>query len=354
MSHTPHSAPIRFLLHSLCLLFPALAGLYVWTGPHSPWVAASGIGILLLGISIDMVAGPERRQPTGALPDWLYNATLYAAVALQLTNVVGLAHLASQAGLLSLSTLVGAFVVGSSSGYSAIVVAHELVHRKEKHFRQLGRLLLVTVAYEHFYTEHIRGHHKRVATEDDPASARYGETFGTFYRRTIPGQFRSAWRLETRRLGDIDMPLTDRRLLRSRVVHGLLAAAALTVLIGIFSPAAAVAHVLQAAWGITLLEAVNYIEHWGLTRAERRVTTVDSWDTESWFTYYTLVGLSRHADHHAHADRPYQDLRHFDESPKMPWGYWATAIAAVVANGALQTRLDAELKRCGLGPYRVA
>ena len=137
------------------------------------------------------------------------------------------------------------------------------------------------------------------------------------------------------------------------MVHGLLAAAALTAVLTVIAPAAAAAHLLQALWAVTLLEAVNYIEHWGLTRAERRVTTVDSWDTESWFTYYTLVGLSRHADHHAHADRPYQDLRHFAESPKMPWGYWATALAAVVANSSLQRRLDAELKRCELGPYRA-
>jgi len=70
-------------------------------------------------------------------------------------------------------------------------------------------------------------------------------------------------------------------------------------------------------------------------------------------TLYTLVGLSRHADHHAHAARPYSDLRWFDESPKMPWGYYATAITAIVYDAAVRRRMDTELRRKELGPYSV-
>src|SRR5262249_14102670 len=112
---------------------------------------------------------------------------------------------------------------GVNSGYSGIVVAHELIHRREAHWRLLGRMLMGLVLYEHFYTEHVRGHHVRVGTPDDPATARFGESFFAFFRRTVPAQWRSAWRLEARRLGDEHMRWYDPRMLKSRVVHGLLA-----------------------------------------------------------------------------------------------------------------------------------
>ena len=65
----------------------------------------------------------------------------------------------------------------------------------------------------------------RAATADawpitrSPSGARFGESFRAFYVRTVPAQFRSAWRIETARLGDVDMRWYDLRLLRSRVVH---------------------------------------------------------------------------------------------------------------------------------------
>ena len=103
-----------------------------------------------------------------------------------------------------------------------------------------------------------------------------------------------------------------------------------------------------------LLEAVNYFEHWGLARTTRRVRTIDSWDTDSWFTLYTLVGLSRHADHHAYASRPYQQLRYFDESPKLPYGYFGTVVLALFTKRRLRHLLTAELERRRLGPFAAA
>ena len=78
---------------------------------------------------------------------------------------------------------------------------------------------------------------------------------------------------------------------------------------------------------------------------------VDSWDTGSWFTLYTLVGLSRHADHHAHAQRPYQQLRYFDESPKLPRGYFGMVVLAFARNAKFQRLMTAELERRRLGPF---
>lgn len=340
----------RYALHSMAFAMPLYTLVWGLTGPHA-W---AGLWLLPLvaAIGLDFWARPERTQPQ-EVPSWPFDAALYGLSLLQVVNVALLMRVVAQTGLWHGDVPVGVILVGASSGYSAIVVAHELIHRPQARFRQLGRLLLCTVMYEHFATEHVRGHHKRIGTPDDPATARHGERLGPFLLRTVPGQFRSAWRLETKRLGDVEMSLFDARQRNNRVLQGLIAEWAVAVgLLAAFGAVVFAAYLLQAAVAVLLLEAVNYIEHWGLQRVAKRVTTIDSWDSEGWFTYYTLVGLSRHADHHAHAARPYQDLRWFDESPKMPWGYWATAVTAIFANGVVIERYEQELRRRELGPYQ--
>jgi alkane 1-monooxygenase len=322
------------------------------TGPHTnpgPWLVP-----LLVAIVIDFIARPARKQPQDLAP-LPFDVLLLLLAVMQPLNVALLLRVIAIAGLGSWDSVLGVVLVGASSGYSAIVVAHELVHRPQPHMQLLGRLLLCTVLYDHFATEHVRGHHKRVGTHEDPATARHGERLWAFVARTVPAQFGSAWRLECKRLGDVDMRAWDRRQLRNRVLHGVLVGWGFAVAVWVtLGPAVFAAFMLQAAVAVLLLETINYIEHWGLARAGKRVTTVDSWDAEGWFTYYSLVGLSRHADHHAHAARPYQELRWFDESPKMPWGYWATGVTAIFANPVVRRRMDQELRARGLGPHRAA
>jgi alkane 1-monooxygenase len=251
--------------------------------------------------------------------------------------------------------VVAALLVGVSSGYSAIVVAHELIHRKSRWMTILGRLLLVTTLYEHFYVEHVRGHHLRIGTEEDPATSRFGETYNEFWRRTVRAQFKSAFRLEAKRLGDEQMKWYDPRLLRSAVVHGVVAEIALAVAVtALLGPAALVLLLAQAYVAVRLLEAVNYFEHYGLRRQGRKVRPVDSWDSDSWFTLFALVGLSRHADHHAYASRPFQALRTWEESPKLPYGYIVMVLMVVFANQKTRSLLDAELQRRQLGPFAAA
>src|SRR5262249_55982876 len=206
-------------------------------------------------------------QPPEGLPDWPFDALVYALAGIQIANIALLARLFAVQDLLSFDFLIAHIVVGASSGYS-IITAHELIHRKGAWDQRLGRALLVTVLYEHFYTEHLRGHHLRVATAEDPATARFGETFPQFYRRTVPAQFRSAWRLEKKRLGDESMSNLDPRILRSRVLQGVLAEWGLATLIGLSAGwVAFLAFVLQGWLASRLLEVVNYFEHWGLERS---------------------------------------------------------------------------------------
>lgn len=341
-----------FAPHLLALAFPLNALAFVWTGPHPGWLALLFVVPVFGSTVLDRFSGSETRSPAVDAPSWPFDTLLFALVGLQLANTVLLGHMMSRTSLWSADTIAAMIVVGSSSGYSGIVVAHELIHRTRAGWRALGRLLLCTVMYEHFYTEHVRGHHVRVGTEEDPATARFGETFAHFYLRTVPAQFRSAWRLETTRLGNPDMKWYDARLLRSRVVHGILVECSIAAALGLrFGAAALVVFLMQAWWATRALEVVNYFEHWGLRRDTKRILPVHSWDTHSRFTYYALTGLSRHADHHAFASRHYEALRVWEESPKLPGGYLAMFPLVLARNRKYQKLMTEELRQKKLGPF---
>ena len=284
--------------HLTSLLLPVNALAFLFTGPH-PWYLAP---LFMLPVVVTFVVDDsnrvERRQPSDLLPAWPFDALVYLLGALQLLVIVGIARMFAVQAIFSVDMVVMITVVGGSSGFS-IITAHELIHRRKPWERNLGRLLLCTVLQEHFFTEHLRGHHVRIGTPDDPATAHFGEDYASFYRRTVPAQFRSAWRLEKKRLGDEQMSIVDPRMIQNRIVHGILVGWGLAVWMGVAAGLAAlVAFLLQAFFSSRLLEAVNYFEHWGLTREGSRIRPSDSWDTHSWFTYYGLTGLSRHADHH--------------------------------------------------------
>lgn len=346
-----HRVARVFAPHLLSLYFPLTGTLFLATGPHVWWQALLFLVPLFVAHALDTRGGAMRRQPHPALPAWPFDALVYALAALQLANIALLARMYAHASLFSMDVLMALIVVGAASGFS-IITAHELIHRRGRFDRLLGRILLGTVLYEHFFTEHLRGHHVRVGTPEDPATARFGETFHQFYRRTVPAQFKSAWRLEAKRLGDADMGLFDHRILGSRVLHGLVLEWGLALaILAVGGGVAFLAFLLQAFTATRLLEVVNYFEHWGLTRAGRRVQPSDSWDTHAWFTYYALVGLSRHADHHAHAARPYQQLRVFEEPPILPHGYIGTIFLVLAKNRRFRAFATEELRRRKLGPF---
>jgi alkane 1-monooxygenase len=314
-------------------------------------VAPLFVAPMVLAFALDTAPHHERRQPAAGLPAWPFDLLVHALAALQLLVVFELCRMYQHQAVFSVDTAMVLLVVGGSAGFS-IITAHELIHRRSWTEQALGRLLLCSVLYEHFYTEHLRGHHVRVGTPEDPATARFGETYEAFFRRTLPAQFRSAWRLEARRLGDADMSLFDRRMLKSRILHGLAVELALLgAVFSAFGPAALFVFALQAVMAIRLLEAVNYFEHWGLARTRSRVRPVDSWDTHSWFTYYGLTGLSRHADHHAFPSRPFQQLRVWEDAPILPAGYVGSVDMVMGKNDEFRHRAVLELERRRLGPF---
>jgi alkane 1-monooxygenase len=236
---------------------------------------------------------------------------------------------------LSTSELLGLTLgTGILVGTIGINVAHELGHRANRGEQTLAKWLLMTALYQHFIIEHNRGHHKHVATEKDPATARRGEWLFPFWVRSSVGGWRNAWRLEAERLRKAGQPVLSphNEMLRFQCWQlGWLA----TVTI-VFGWAALAGAVAVAVIGFLLLETINYIEHYGLRRQmlpsgkPEPVGPEHSWNSDHELGRIFLYELTRHSDHHYKASRKYQILRHLDESPQLPLGYPGSILLAMV------------------------
>jgi alkane 1-monooxygenase len=263
-----------------------------------------------------------------------FRAILVAYVPLHLGLVVWGARVVAGGELAPWQALGLTLSVGLVTGGTGITIAHELGHKRSRLQRWLARAVLYTVSYGHFAIEHNRGHHQRVATREDPASARYGESYWAFLPRTLAGSYAHACRLEIARLAPLGLPWWHWRneLLWSTLLPLALAAA----LSAAFGPLAAAFFFGQSAMAIALLEAVNYVEHYGLERARladgryEPVGERHSWDANQALTNSFLIHLQRHADHHLNPLRPYAALQPRSGSPKLPTGYTGMLPLAVV------------------------
>jgi alkane 1-monooxygenase len=285
---------------------------------------------VLLGADVAPVLARDDRERGWA---GFFDAILYLWVPIQLALIAWGA--AAFASLPDLTSRVGlAYSVGIVSGGVGIVAAHELGHRRRFFERALGCTLLASVAYAHFYIEHNKGHHSRVATPEDPATARAGESFWHFLPRTVAGQFVSAWRIERARLAADGRGAASAA---NRMLWVVAAPVAIAAALGLWLGAPAVVFFcVQAAVAVTLLELVNYLEHYGLVRRRRpdgryeSVTPQHSWNSSQRLSNWMLFNLQRHSHHHAQVTRHYQELLHADDAPQLPTGYGAMLLLAML------------------------
>jgi alkane 1-monooxygenase len=255
------------------------------------------------------------------------------AVPLQAGILLWGARMAARPSITAVEIVGVVLSVGMSGGIIGITVAHELIHRQSRVDRWLGGALLAMVSYLHWSIEHVAGHHHRVATPADPATARLGESLPVFLVRSTAGGLASAWTIEAARLARHGAP----SVWKNRVLWFMLAPCALAAALGLWlGPRAVAFFFAQSLVAIALLEIINYIEHYGLVRRElspgvyERVTTAHSWNSAHRLTNALLFNLQRHADHHVWPRRPYHMLRHHPESPQLPTGYAGMALLAMV------------------------
>jgi len=214
--------------------------------------------------------------------------------------------------------------VGTIDG-GALLVGHELGHKADQINRVFGILGNNVVGYAHFRIEHNRGHHTWVATPEDPASARFGESIYSFAARELPGAFERGWRNEAERLARRGKSVWS---VENEILQGFaLTFAVAAGLIALFGWKVAPFILAHHFIGWYALTQANYVEHYGLLREKgpngryQAVEPRHSWNTNHIVSNLMSFHLQRHSDHHANPMRPYQSLRDFDGLPRLPSGY---------------------------------
>lgn len=227
------------------------------------------------------------------------------------------------------------FGVGVMSGTVGINYSHELMHQRNRLERWLGDLLLASVLYSHFRSEHLLVHHRYVGTPRDPVSARYNEGFHRFFPRVLHQSLRSSWKAEKAMLARKKLGPFDRGNPFWR--YGILQVAMLSLAIILGGWTGLLLFVLQAFIAIWQLELVNYIEHYGLTRKHlgdgkyEHVLPRHSWNAAHKASNWLLINLQRHSDHHYKPDRRFPLLQNYSdaEAPQLPFGYPVMTAAAM-------------------------
>lgn len=313
----------------------AYAGLYLggWYAFGSFYLAFGVIPFLelLLPFSIknhDPSVEEERSQRL--IFDWL----LYAHVPILYSLLILAFFKIYHQNLTTVETIGMICNIGTIVGGFGINVGHELGHRQTVFEQNLSKLLLLPALYQHFYVEHNRGHHKNVATDEDPASARFNENIYAFWWRSVKNSYFSAWRLEQERLlkASKKVFVWENDMVRFTVYTLFY----LSIIGYFFGNPSVIMAICFAIFGFLLLETVNYIEHYGLRRKRLEngryepVLPVHSWNSDHELGRIFLYELTRHSDHHYKATRKYQILRHFDESPQLPFGYPLSMILALM------------------------
>ena len=336
-----HYVDRKRYLWTLSVLFPLQPFIGIWlhaeTGQEA-WLLFPLVLAYVINPLLDAVLGEDTNNPPEEVViqldrDPFYRVLTYIVVPLHFVSLIGAAWWAGTQSMSWWAFAGLAVVAGITSGLG-INTGHELGHKKSKLERTLAKIVLAVPVYGHFWIEHNRGHHRDVSTPEDPASARMGESIYKFARREIPGAFRRAWAIEKDRLERREKAVwsADNQILQSMSLS-LVVQTGLLVAFGWKMIPFLVLHNVLAWWQLT---SANYVEHYGLLRLKdkngryERCQPHHSWNSNHMFSNLVLFHLERHSDHHAHPLRRYQSLRHFDNLPTLPSGYFGSYLLAWV------------------------
>jgi alkane 1-monooxygenase len=330
--------PLRALPFWLSL---ALVPVAVWSALQGGWTIAliplSAWGLFSL---LDALAGVTTANADPATPEaglFWYRLVTILWFPVQFGLLCWLLWYVPQAEHLSLAGKVGLFFgMGVISGTVGITYSHELMHRSGRGERWLGDLLLASVLYGHFRSEHLRVHHVHVGTPRDAVTARYNEGFHRFLPRVLWQSAQSAFAAERALLAKAGRPVWHRSNPFWR--YAALQTGFLALAWALGGAAGLGLFLWQAAVAVWQLELVNYIEHYGLSRRHlgggryEPVQAHHSWNAHHKASNWLLINLARHADHHLRPDRrfPLLQSHEAEAAPQLPWGYPVMTALAMV------------------------
>jgi alkane 1-monooxygenase len=319
-------------------IFPLL-GIVVYLQTGIEWTLLLPLIVTYFVIPIiDWLFGSDENNPPEEIvpqleEDKYYRLLTYFTVPMHFIVLIAMAWFVGTHSLSAWAVVGLALIAGSYSGLG-INTAHEMGHKKPKFEKLLAKIVLAVPAYGHFCIEHNRGHHTYVATTEDPASSRMGESIYHFVLREIPGSFNRGWQQEAERLNKLGKSSwsIDNDILQSFAIS-LVLQGTLAVLFGwVMIPFLLIHNV----WAWFQLTSANYIEHYGLLREKlpngryERCQPHHSWNANYIFSNIALFHLERHSDHHANPTRRYQSLRNFDDIPQLPNGYYGMYLVAYI------------------------
>lgn len=239
-----------------------------------------------------------------------------------------------------------ALSTGLCSGSLGIVLSHELIHRSSGKWRILGHAVLWSVGNPYFYIDHLKVHHKYVGTNQDSATARKGESIYKFLYRSVKGQIVASYHLEAQRLAQQGHSVWH---FSNYFLWMSWAWIVFLIVMGLWSISIAVALLIQGLFACLLLEYTNYIEHYGLIREKgEKVTEAHSWQSDKVISRFFLFDLSRHADHHHRASKPFHQLKTYSGGPRQPLGYASAFFPALIPPLWFKI-MDKALKRWSMG-----
>ena len=318
-------------------LFPLIAFV---AGQGGWWLLAMPLMTWWLFSLLDLAMGLDLENADPATPEadlFWYRLVTLVWFPLQLVTIFALIHFVTQSETLSTAEAFGLFFgVGVISGTIGINYSHELMHQTNRLERWLADLLLASVLYSHFRSEHLLVHHRYVGTTRDPVTARYNEGFFRFFPRVLRDSLISAFQAEKAMLARRDKAWTDpaNPFWRYWLLQGLF----VTLAFALGGWLGVALFIFQAAIAVWQLELTNYIEHYGLTRKHlgegkyEHVQPRHSWNAAHKASNWLLINLQRHSDHHYKPDRRFPLLQNYteDAAPQLPFGYPVMTMAAMI------------------------
>ena len=323
----------------------------IFLGGHWMWLGLVVLFIVVIGG--DAVLGEDTSQPQYSHP-WLVELPLHLALPIIILMLLTFAWSSGSAGedFLGISKLLSRFFtydflaardtniwsdyIGAVLGVGFMVagygtnVGHELTHRiKDKIAMLEGRWLLSASCNADFAIEHVYGHHVTVGSDEDPATARKGENVYIFaVRSTIFGHI-SAWKHELKRLRKKEFsPFSIRNRMITGYIMSILWCVVFYIAGGTFG---LILFLCQAVFAKFILEVVNYMEHYGLSRSEGQpVGPEHSWNTNHRMSSMVLFSLTRHSAHHEKPKVKFWKLESYVHAPQMPYGYLTTVAICLI------------------------